>query len=121
MSVASEIANLPLLPRDKAGPVFAAPWQAQAFATVVQLIEANTITRDEWASSLSVTLKEAESHGDYDTGERYYDHWLNALERLLVDKELTTPNELTCEGEEILRGDHHRREHQLKRTDHRHD
>ena len=31
--------NLPGLPRDETGPVFAEPWQAQAFALVVKLHE----------------------------------------------------------------------------------
>lgn len=120
MSVEGELANLPLLPRDDNGPIFAAPWQAQAFAVVVQLTDAGTITREEWANYLGAALKEAESRGDYNTGERYYDHWLKALEQLMVDKELTDADELTKEGVEILEGDHHRREHQLQ-SGHHHD
>jgi hypothetical protein len=34
---AERFAASPLLPRDEAGPVFAEPWQAQAFALAVQL------------------------------------------------------------------------------------
>ena len=34
---AARFASSPLLPRDEGGPVFAEPWQAQAFAMAVQL------------------------------------------------------------------------------------
>ena len=42
----SEFADLPPLPRDDDGPVFAEPWQAQAFAMVVDLTGAGTLSRD---------------------------------------------------------------------------
>ena len=87
---------------------------------VVQLIEAGTITRDEWANHLGAALKEGESQGHYDAGERYFDYWLKALEQLMIDKDLTNPDELCKEGAEILAGDHHRREHQLHGGHHHH-
>jgi hypothetical protein len=46
------LADLPLLPRDESGPVFAEPWQAQAFAVVVGLTEAGKISTKEWADHL---------------------------------------------------------------------
>ena len=35
---ASRIDTLPQLPREKDGPVFAEPWEAQAFALAVKLV-----------------------------------------------------------------------------------
>ena len=113
MSEVMELADLPLLPRDSDGPVFAEPWQAQAFAVVVELTEAGTISREEWADHLGSVLKEAEARGEYDTGERYYDHWLIALERIIVEKDLADRDELSKESDSIREHDHHRREHQL--------
>ena len=113
MSEVMELADLPLLPRDSDGPVFAEPWQAQAFAVVVELTEAGTISREEWADCLGAVLQEATDRGQYDTGERYYDHWLAALERIIVEKNLAAPDELKSEGESIREHDHHNREHQL--------
>lgn len=113
MSASTLIAELPLLPRDDDGPIFAEPWQAQAFAVVVELTEAGTLTREEWASYLGAQLKAAEAAGEYNTGERYYDHWLKALERLIEDKNFAASGELRKEGETIRSNDHHRREHQL--------
>jgi len=45
-----------------------------------------------WAQRLSAALRDAEERGEYDTGQRYYDHWLTALERLMVEKGITVGN-----------------------------
>jgi hypothetical protein len=47
------VASLPDLPRDDAGPVFAEPWQAQAFAPAVKLSEHGHFTWKEWAAALA--------------------------------------------------------------------
>jgi len=117
MTAANPLAELPLMPRDNDGPVFAEPWQAQAFAVVVDLIESEKITRTEWADRLGAVLKSAEDEGQYDAGERYYDYWLTALEQLVVEKDLADWQELGDEKDSIRDNDHHRREHQL---DHEH-
>ena len=59
-------------------------------------------------------LKEAEDRGETDTGERYYDHWLTALERLVVAKNLARWEDLSQESKSIREHDHHRREQQLE-------
>jgi nitrile hydratase accessory protein len=110
---APSLADLPLLPRDESGPLFDEPWQAQAFAVVVDLTEAGKISVKEWAEHLGAVLKEAEARGEYDTGHHYYEHWLTALERLVVEKSMTRWDELAHEGETIREDDHHRREAQL--------
>ena len=76
--------DLPGLPRDAEGPVFAEPWQAQAFALTVKLHEAGAFTWPEWAAALFEELKADPA----DDGSRYYDHWLAALERLVVSRGL---------------------------------
>jgi nitrile hydratase accessory protein len=82
-------AALPHLPRDAGGPVFAEPWQAQAFALAVKLSEQGHFTWKEWAAALADELKAADNRGEPDDGTRYYEHWLAALERLVIDKGLT--------------------------------
>jgi nitrile hydratase accessory protein len=84
--------NLPRLPRDEEGPVFAEPWQAQAFALAVRLSEQGHFTWKEWATALAGELKAAADRGEPDDGSRYYEYWLVALERLVTAKELTTPS-----------------------------
>ena len=82
---------LPRLPRDEGGPVFAEPWQAQAFALAVRLSEQGHFTWKEWAAALAEELKSAADRGEPDDGSRYYEHWLAALERLVTCKGLSDP------------------------------
>jgi len=76
----------PGLPRDSAGPVFREPWEAQAFAMALALHERGLFTWSEWAATLAQEIKAAQAAGDPDTGQTYYRHWLNALERLVAEK-----------------------------------
>jgi nitrile hydratase accessory protein len=69
--------------------VFAAPWQAQAFALAVKLSEQGHFTWKEWASALADELAAAEKRGEPDDGSHYYNHWVAALERLVTEKGLT--------------------------------
>ena len=69
--------------------MFAEPWQAQAFAMAVKLSEQGCFTWKECAAALTNELKAAESRGEPDDGTHYYEHWLAALERLVVNKGLT--------------------------------
>lgn len=82
---------LPGIPRDADGPVFGAPWQAQAFALTVQLHKQGAFSWSEWAEALSHELKAA---GPEDDGSRYYEHWLAALERLVTVKSLARSDAL---------------------------
>ena len=77
------------MPRDANGPVFAEPWQAQAFALAVQLNKAGCFTWKEWANELATVLREAASRESQSDGSHYYYHWLLALERLCLSKGLT--------------------------------
>ena len=89
VATAERAAALPRLPRDSGGPVFAEPWQAQAFALAVRLSEQGHFTWKEWAATLANELKAAENRGEPDDGTHYYEHWLAALERLVVEKGIT--------------------------------
>jgi nitrile hydratase accessory protein len=93
-SEADRIAALPRLPRDDGGPVFAEPWQAQAFALAVKLSEAGHFTWKEWAAALADELKAAEARGEPDDGSDYYKHWVATLERLVTAKGLTNEGAL---------------------------
>jgi nitrile hydratase accessory protein len=94
-----QFAALPLLPRDEGGPVFAEPWEAQAFAMVVRLSERGHFTWKEWTATLADELKAAADRGEPDDGSRYYHHWLAALERLVTVKGLTDPAALLARKE----------------------
>ena len=90
-SQAENLATLPRLPRDEGGPVFAEPWQAQAFALAVRLSHEGHFTWKECAAALAQELKAAADRGEPDDGSKYYHHWLAALERLVTEKGLSDP------------------------------
>ena len=81
MSADHPACDLPGLPRDDSGPVFKAPWEAQAFALALALHERGAFGR-------------AQAAGDPDTGDTYYQHWLDALETLVIDKGLADAQRL---------------------------
>ena len=76
--------ELPDLPRDEDGPVFAEPWQAQAFAMAVKLNERGVFTWKEWAAALADEIAAAPD-------EPYYEQWLAALEKLVERKQPDDP------------------------------
>jgi nitrile hydratase accessory protein len=79
-------AEVPSIPCDAEGPVFREPWEAQAFAMALALHQRGLFTWSEWAATLGAEIKRAQAAGDPDTGETYYRHWLNTLERLVTEK-----------------------------------
>lgn len=97
--MSDRLAELPRLPRDEGGPVFAEPWQAQAFALAVKLSEQGYFTWKEWAAGLAEELHAAAMRGEPDDGSRYYEHWLTALERMVTAKGLTDPAALLTRRE----------------------
>jgi nitrile hydratase accessory protein len=71
------------IPVDADGPMFGAPWEAQAFALAVRLHQRGVFSWPEWSEALGAEIasagKEAEP-GDY------YRCWIAALEKLVSAK-----------------------------------
>jgi len=114
------LAELPQLPKDEGGPVFAEPWQAQAFALAVRLSEQGHFTWKEWATTLAGELKAAADRGEPDDGSHYYHHWLAALERLVMAKRLSDAAAMLARKEawaEAYRRTPHGKPVELRRTD----
>lgn len=82
------------LPRDADGPVFRAPWEAQAFALALALHQRGVFTWPEWAAALTAAIRRAQAAGDPDTGSTYYHHWLDALQSLVLAKGLGAADQL---------------------------
>ena len=99
MIAGAGIEDLPSLPRDDGGPVFAEPWQAQAFALAVSLHQAGIFEWREWSQALGAAIADAQGAGDADLGDTYYLHWLDALEQLCRDKTGLTPEQLLAQKE----------------------
>lgn len=79
------------LPLDADGPVFAAPWEAQAFALVVRLHEQGCFGWDEWAGALGATIAAETAKGG---GRSYYELWLETLERMVETRAIVAADEL---------------------------
>ena len=106
---------------DDGGPVFAEPWQAQAFALAVRLSEQGHFTWKEWAAALADEIKAATARGEDEDGSRYYHHWLAALERLVAEKGLTNLATMIARKEEwadAYRHTPHGKPVELHRHDH---
>jgi nitrile hydratase accessory protein len=91
---------LPSLPRDGEGPVFREPWQAQAFAMAVLLHERGLFAWKEFAERLAAEIAAVSARGEADDGQRYYEHWLRALEKLVADKGLVLAEALQTRKDE---------------------
>jgi nitrile hydratase accessory protein len=101
---------VPGIPRDREGPVFREPWEAQAFAMALALQARGVFTWGEWAAALGAEIKRAQAAGDPDTGETYYRHWLATLERILAEKGVANST--------ALARTRHAWEHAAERTPH---
>ncbi len=81
--------------QNDAGPVFSAPWHAQAFSMSVRLYEGGHFSWREWAQTLGAEIAAAKDSGEPDNEDAYYECWLRALEKLVVEKGLSSELELT--------------------------
>lgn len=90
-----DLGQLPGLPADRDGPVFRAPWEAQAFAMALALHQRGVFSWVEWADALARQIQLAQQAGDADLGDTYYQHWLAALESLVTAKGVSTVEELS--------------------------
>lgn len=79
------------LPVGVDAPVFAEPWQAEAFAMTIALHDKGLFSWSEWADALSAEVKGPGAAAD---GHDYYEHWLVALEGLLAAKGLVAKPDL---------------------------
>ena len=100
MTVASTVSASPLLakclPLTEADDVhFAEPWEAKAFAIIVQMSGAGHFTWAEWVECFAVEVNvatAAEAAGR--SAPTYYEQWLAAAERLLIAKGMTSTEQL---------------------------
>ena len=83
MDVTPDLSTLAGIKLAEDEPVFAEPWEAQAFAMVVDLHARGAFAWDDWAAMLS-----AEIHSGVERS--YYEHWLAALEKIVAQKGLAS-------------------------------
>ena len=76
---------------------FAEPWEAKAFAIVVKLAEAGHFTWPEWVECFSkevAAATEVEAAGG--RPKAYYEQWLDAAERIMIEKGVTSKEQLVA-------------------------
>jgi nitrile hydratase accessory protein len=81
-----------VIERDADEP-FTAPWQARAFAMAVVAAERMGVDWDEFRDRLKAAIAERPD-------QPYYESWLDALESLLLAREVVTREEVTRRAEE---------------------
>jgi nitrile hydratase accessory protein len=89
------VAQLPDSIKAESEPVFTEPWQAQAFAMALALLQNKAFSWSEWAETLGAEIAGAAEHGIAEDGSGYYELWLRALEQLVTEKELSNQQELS--------------------------
>jgi|TARA_B100000809_G_C14917600_1_gene452207 nitrile hydratase accessory protein len=99
----AQLAATPSLPIGDDGPLFAEPWQAQAFAMAVRLSAEGHFTWPEWVQYLSTEIAADKDKVSDNNLETYYNQWLAALEKLVTDKGLASSGEMTGRKEEWRR------------------
>jgi nitrile hydratase accessory protein len=84
------------VPRSGEVPVFAAPWEASAFAMVMALHRAGRFEWREWVALLSAEIR---TEPPDPTGAQYYERWSAALEKLLGRLGLMSPEAIAERSE----------------------
>ena len=89
------------LPRRNGELVFAAPWEGRVFGLAVALHERGLYTWDEFRDRLIAEIARADRAGDPSS---YYERWLAAFERLLLDKGMLARDDLDARTSEYANG-----------------
>jgi nitrile hydratase accessory protein len=89
------------LPRSNGELVFQAPWEGRAFGTAVVLSDRGTYPWTEFSEQLA---KEIAVEGADASPETYYEHWVAALEQLLLDRGIVTTEEIELRHHEYESG-----------------
>lgn len=97
---------IPALPQDGDGVVFAAPWEAKAFALVVHLHQRGSFEWSAWVRALSTEIEADRARAE---PTAYYLLWLNAAEHLLAERGLVDASQLTlaCQALHAAQVAHH--------------
>ncbi len=86
-----------ILPEQDDEPVFAAPWEASAFALTMVLFKQGYFTWQEWVATFSQTVSEGEQGPG--ASRPYYESWSVALERMIAGRGLLSNAAITTRTE----------------------
>ena len=97
------------IPLTDGNEVFSAPWHCELFALTISLYEKKVFDWALWTAALGNKLKEKPASVEDDL-DYYYGSWLEALEELILSKEMTYRNDFKREvlsQMKHLQDDHH--------------
>ena len=82
--------NFPFIKQYRDDSVFLAPWQGRLFAMTVHMSEMGHFTWNEFTHLLGrhLSLNKASKLNEINLDAKYYIYWLNALEELIINKNL---------------------------------
>ena len=89
------------LPRKNGELVFESAWEGRVFGLATALHNGRLFEWNEFRDRLIDEISAADRRGEDDG---YYEHWLDAFERLLLDKGLLTRDELAARLAEFESG-----------------
>ena len=112
MSMLDAIRSEATLPRRNGELVFEAPWESRAFSVAVALAESGRCTWEDFRTRLIAEIGAWEDeHPGRADGWRYYERWLAALERLVVEGRLATAEELDRRTDQVAHEAMHEHDH----------
>jgi len=86
------------LPRKSGELVFLDPWERRVFALAIALCEEGLYRWDDFRDRLIAEIEVAEPSAGPDAPASalptYYEHWLAAFEKLLIEKGICTPEQV---------------------------
>lgn len=91
-------------PRRNGELVFQEPWEGRAFGLAVTLQDEGVLPWETFRDRLIAAIAEADRHPDAGKSG-YYESWLRALERVLVDGGLLTPEEIGHRARQFATGE----------------
>jgi nitrile hydratase accessory protein len=93
--IASDISGPAAIPRRNGEPVFNEPWESRIFGAAVALCERGLFEWDEFRERLIEEIAAADAgRGASAQPSPYYEHFMSALERLLIDKRICAKEEI---------------------------
>lgn len=95
------------VPRSNGELVFSAPWESRAFGMAVALHEQGAYDWDAFRDRLVAEIGATEP----DDGSGYYERWLAAFERLLIDRGLVDEHALAHRVDELAHEHDHDHDH----------
>jgi nitrile hydratase accessory protein len=97
--------NAMQLPRDNGALIFHSPWESRVFAMAALLCEKGAYAWTTFNEHFVKCIGEAEMHHpDQEAVSAYYHHWRQALEKVLLEKEIVVEEQLQARANEFATG-----------------